>query len=217
MKKKQNKKNQSKLYVVTVFMGIIIMFYPVIAKIVNKKNQTDAIIKYAEQIEEMDEKDVESQKKQYEKYNKQIIEDKISAIDLLESGKILGYVKIEKINVFLPIYEGTDEKTLIKGIGHLEKTTMPTANYAYHSVFVGHTGITSKKFFDDLTRLRVGDEFVVTILDESYTYKVCKIKEVLPSETKDLKVQSNKQLVTLVTCVPKYVNSHRILVTGQRI
>ena len=193
------------------------MLYPTIAKIINQKNQTEAITKYSKQVEQMDSKDKDAEKKQYEKYNKEIIDDKISAINLLKKGKTLGFVEIKKINVLLPIYEGTDDKTLLKGIGHLEKTTMPTNKYAYHSVFVGHTGITSKKFFDDLDKLKVGDNFSITVLDERFDYKVCKIKKVLPGETKELKVQSNKQLVTLVTCTPKYVNSHRLLVTGERI
>lgn len=192
------------------------MLYPAIAKIINQKNQAIIITRYTEQIEEMDKDVITKQKQQYEKYNKEIIEDKISSVDLLQKGQVLGYIKIEKLNVFLPIYQGTDDKTLLKGIGHLEKTTMPTKDYAYHAVFVGHTGITSKKFFDDLLNLKVGDEFEVTILNESFKYKIYDIKTVLPSQTKDLKVQSNKQLVTLVTCTPKFVNSHRLLVTGQK-
>jgi len=117
----------------------------------------------------------------------------------------------------LPIYEGTADKTLNKGIGHLEKTSLPTNNYAYHSVLVGHTGISTKKFFDDLSNLNIGDEFVVTILNESFKYKIYEIKKVLPNQTKDLKVQENRKLVTLVTCTPKFVNSHRLLVMGEAI
>lgn len=193
------------------------MLYPIIARMVNKIFQTDAITKYTQQIEDMPKDDKDRQKKQYEKYNDDLLNDKISSINLLENGKILGYISIEKIGVFLPIYEGTDSKTLQKGIGHLEKTTMPTTKYAYHAVFVGHTGITSKILFDDLDKLVVGDTFAVTILDESFKYKVYDIKVVRPSETKALKVQSNRQLVTLVTCTPKFVNSYRLLVMGELI
>ena len=191
------------------------MFYPIIAKMINKMYQTDAITKYTQQIEDMPKDDKDRQKKQYEKYNEELLDDKTSSIDLLKSGQILGYISIEKIGVFLPIYEGTAAKTLQKGIGHLEKTTMPTTKYAYHAVFVGHTGITSKILFDNLDRLVIGDIFTVTILDESFKYRVYDKKVVKPSETKALKVQSNKKLVTLVTCTPKFVNSHRLLVMGE--
>ena len=191
------------------------MFYPIIAKLINQISQTDAITKYTEQISQMDEEDIKEQKEQYEKYNQEIIEDKISSINLLQNEEPIGYIKIDKINVYLPIYEGTDRKTLQKGIGHLEKTTIPTKNLSYHSVFVGHTGLTSKKLFDDLDKLEKGDNFIVTILDESFKYKVYDKKVVKPSQTSSLKVQSNKKLVTLVTCTPIYVNTHRLLVMGE--
>lgn len=193
------------------------MLYPAIAKVINKMYQTNAITKYIDEVSKMDDNELEKQKNEYEKYNKEIIEDKISSINLLQNGKILGYVKIEKINIFLPIYEGTDGKTLEKGVGHLEKTSMPTKDYAYHAVFVGHTGITSKKLFDDLDKLKKGDSFIITILNENFKYKIYDIKIVKPNETNNLRVKSDKQLVTLVTCTPKYVNSHRLLVMGEKI
>ena len=94
---------------------------------------------------------------------------------------------------------------------------LPSGKYFYHSIFVGHTGITNKKIFDDLPKLKIGDEFSVTILNETFGYKIYKIKKVQPNETKDLKVQEGKKLVTLVTCVPKYINSHRLLVMGENV
>lgn len=193
------------------------IFYPMIGKIVNKFHQTNAITKYKQEVEIMKDEDIENQKEIYNKYNKELLEDKVSNIDLLEKGKMIGYISIEKIKVFLPIYEGTSEKTLLKGIGHLENTSLPSTAVAYHAVFVGHTGITAKKFFDDLSNLSVGDEFFVTILNDNFYYRVCDINRVLPSETQNLKIKDDKQLVTLVTCIPKFVNSHRLLVTGEKM
>ena len=136
---------------------------------------------------------------------------------MLKEGELLGFVKIEKINVCLPIYEGTNNKVLLKGTGHLENTGMPTKKGEYHSVIVGHTGLTAKKIFDDLPKLNIGDEFNITILNDTFKYKIYSIEKVLPNETENLKTQKGKQLVTLVTCTPKFINSHRLLVKGKII
>lgn len=201
--------------IILLLLGIMIFFYPFISKFLYQKNLTYTIDNYIDIVNDMDDGEINKQKNKIEKYNKMILEEK--KIDLLKSGEILGYIQIDKINVYLPIYEGTDDNTLHKGIGHLKKSSLPTKNYAYHSVLVGHTGISTKKFFDDLPTLRVGDEFSITILNEKFKYKIYEIKKVLPSQTNDLKIQENCKLVTLVTCTPKYVNSHRLLVMGRLI
>ncbi len=218
-KKRANKKAKKKIKnsIILLIIGILIFFYPLISKFFYQKNLSYTIDNYVETVEKMDETEINKHKDEYEKYNKMLLNENMQKIDLLKKGKILGYIQIKSINVYLPIYEGTDDKTLNKGIGHLERTTLPTKDYSYHSVLVGHTGISTKKFFDDLPSLKIGDEFVVTILNESFKYKVYQIKKVLPNQTKDLKVQENRRLVTLVTCTPKYVNSHRLLVMGENI
>ncbi len=207
------KKNRKSI--ILLILGFLIFFYPLISKFIYQKNLSYTIDKYVETIDKMDETEVNKKKDEYEKLNELLLKENIGKIDLLKKGEILGYIQIEKINVYLPIYEGTDDKTLNKGIGHLEKTSLPIKNYAYHSVFVGHTGISTKKFFDDLPSMKIGDEFIVTILNESFKYKIYEIKKVLPNQTKDLRVLENRKLVTLVTCTPKFVNSHRLLVMGE--
>lgn len=201
--------------IILLLLGIMIFFYPFISKFLYQKNLTYTIDNYIDKVNDMDDGEINKQKNKIEKYNKMILEEK--KIDLLKTGEILGYIQIDKISVYLPIYEGTDDNTLHKGIGHLKKSSLPSKNYAYHSVLVGHTGISTKKFFDDLPSLRVGDEFSITILNEKFKYKIYEIKKVLPNQTKDLKIQENRKLVTLVTCTPKYVNSHRLLVMGRLI
>ena len=215
--KNKRRFKKSKKNIILLFLGILVFFYPLISKFLYHKNLSYTIDNYVETIDKMETTKINKQKEDYEKYNKMLLNENTAKIDLLKRGEILGYIKIEKINVYLPIYEGTADKTLNKGIGHLEKTSLPTNNYAYHSVLVGHTGISTKKFFDDLSNLNIGDEFVVTILNESFKYKIYEIKKVLPNQTKDLKVQENRKLVTLVTCTPKFVNSHRLLVMGEAI
>ena len=204
---------KDKLSVIFLILGILIILYPFISKFLNQNNLNSVVSDYKQRIQKEDKAEIEKQKQEYDNYNKSIL--KKCNVDLLSPGKLLGYIEINKINVNLPIYEGTDDKILLKGVGHVEKTSLPTKNYAYHSVFVGHTGITSKRIFDDLPKLEIGDEFSVIILNESFNFKIYNIKKVLPNQTKDLKIQENKKIVTLVTCVPKYVNSHRLLIMGE--
>ena len=206
--KKRLKKDR--IYLVTIIMGIIVFSYPFIAKIINKQNQTYVICKYNEEIQDIEDEELEKQKKEYEKNNN-------SNIKILKNGKILGYLSIDKISVFLPIYEGTEDKILSKGVGHLKETSIPTQKGNYHAVFVGHSGLTSKKILDDLEKLEKGNIFEVTILNQKFKYIIYKIKKVLPTQTQDLKYNKNKKLVTLVTCTPKYVNSHRLLVMGELV
>lgn len=204
---------KNKLSVIFLILGILIILYPFISKILNQNNLNSVVSDYKQQIQKEDKEKIDKQKQEYDNYNKSLINN--YKVDLLESGKLLGYIEINKINVNLPIYEGTDDKTLLKGIGHLEKTSLPTTNYAYHAIFVGHTGITSKKIFDDLPKLEIGDEFSVIILNERFNFRIYNIKKVLPNQTKDLKIKEDKKIVTLVTCIPKYVNSHRLLIMGE--
>lgn len=193
--------------IICIIIGILLICYPFIGKILSKINQTSVIEKYKDNIIQMDDEEKEELKDFYLSSNLSSIEE------------MIGYIEIPKIKVYLPIYEGTSDKVLLKGIGHLEGTQLPISSGGYHSVLVGHTGITAKTFFDDLVKLELEDEFSVTILDEVYNYKVCDIKTVLPTETDSLKqeVDNDTKIVTLVTCTPKYVNSHRLLVTGKEI
>lgn len=130
---------------------------------------------------------------------------------------IMGRIRIPKIDVDLPIYHGTSEETLLKGVGHLEGTSLPVGGESTHSVLTGHRGLASAKIFTDLDRIVSGDSFVVEILGQAFTYRVFDVRVVEPSETQYLKTQPGKDLMTLVTCTPIGINSHRILVTGERV
>jgi len=138
-------------------------------------------------------------------------------LNLLKTGKCLGYIDIPKINVYLPIYEGTDDEILLQGIGHLKNTSLPIGGKNNNSVLVGHTGITARTFFDGLIDMDLGDKFYIYILDNVLEYKVIDIEVVLPNNTENIKPVAEADLVTLVTCTPKYINSHRLLVIGERV
>ena len=129
----------------------------------------------------------------------------------------MGYINIPKINVYLTIYHGTGDSVLDVGIGHLENTSLPVGGPGTHAVLTGHTGLVRQKLFDDIDKLEIKDKFYIYVLDEKLTYEVDQIKVVEPSDESDLKIVEGQDYVTLVTCTPYGVNSHRLLVRGKRI
>lgn len=129
---------------------------------------------------------------------------------------VMGYLEIPKINVKLAIYHGIGTKALENGCGHIEGTSLPIGGKGTHAVLSAHRGLPSAKLFTDLDQIREGDLFYITVLDETLAYQVKEILTVLPEETKDLEIEQNEDLVTLVTCTPYGVNSHRLLVRGAR-
>ena len=130
---------------------------------------------------------------------------------------IIGSIEIENIGVNLPIYHGTEESVLQTGIGHLEGTSFPTGTKSTHAILSGHRGLPSAKLFSDLDQMIVGDTFLLHILDQTFAYQVDQINIVLPEETQDLAIVDGKEYVTLVTCTPYGVNTHRLLVRAKRV
>lgn len=130
---------------------------------------------------------------------------------------MMGYLIIDKIDVYLPIYHGTSSAVLQKGIGHLEGSYLPTGELGNNTVLTGHTGLPSAELLTYLTDMEVGDTFEVEILNKTFVYQVFNIEVVEPSEIDSLQVIEGKDVVTLVTCTPYGVNSHRLLVQGEQI
>ena len=130
---------------------------------------------------------------------------------------IMGYIQIPKIGVELPIYHGTAEETLDKGVGHLLGTSLPIGGIGTHCVLTGHSGLAGTCMFSDLDQLKVGDVFYVRVLDETHAYMILDINTVLPEDTSKLEIDLQRESVTLVTCTPFGVNTHRLLVRGERI
>lgn len=129
---------------------------------------------------------------------------------------VMGYVEIPVIDVSLPIYHGTSEEVLQKGVGHLQGTSLPVGGESTHTVLTGHTGLSHAKLFTDLTEVKEGDIFFLYVMGGKLAYQVDQIEVVLPSELDNLYVEQGKDLCTLVTCTPYGVNSHRLLVRGVR-
>ena len=138
-----------------------------------------------------------------------------SLLNLMDDG-VMGTVEIPVIDVSLPIYHGTSESVLQKGVGHLHGTSLPVGGESTHTVLTGHTGLSKAKLFTDLTEMEEGDIFFLHVMGENLAYEVDQIKVVLPSELDDLKIVPGEDYCTLVTCTPYGVNSHRLLVRGVR-
>ncbi|HFR3765259.1 TPA: class C sortase, partial [Streptococcus suis] len=139
-----------------------------------------------------------------------------SILNITDTG-IMGYVEIPKLQTMLPIYHGTDDAVLQVAVGHLAGTSLPIGGQGSHAAISGHRGLPSAKLFSDLDQLVIGDTFMIQVLDNTLTYEIDKIITVTPDDVSPLMIDPNEDFVTLVTCTPYGVNSHRLLVRGHRI
>lgn len=208
------------------------MLYPVISSHINSVNYNDIIDDYALATNNYSEdKNIELFEKA-NNYNQQL--DSYSVIDIFSDpnrkvseeylnilnidGKgLMGYIYIPKIDVRIPIYHGTSSEVLEKGVGHLEGSSFPIGGISTHAILSAHRGLPSAKLFTDLDQLQIGDEFYIYILDRTLAYEVDQILVVEPSETEALQLQEGKDYVTLVTCTPYAINTHRLLVRGTQV
>lgn len=217
------------IFCVIIFMtGLGIASYPFISNMVAQRHASQVVKDYETNVEEMDEEKIDAMKEAAKKYNEQLsnvvsVDDESenneqgeSYADLLNIGESLGYITIPKIDVNLPIYNGTSQDVLSKGVGHMEQSSYPLGGESTHCVLTGHRGLPSAVLFTDLDKLEIGDEFYLHVLDEILAYKVDQIKVVEPNEFGDLEIIDGKDYCTLVTCTPYAINSHRLLVRGER-
>jgi sortase A len=145
------------------------------------------------------------------------VDDEYSSLLDVDGNGMIGYITITKLDVRLPIYHGTGSDVLAQYAGHIEGSSLPVGGKGTHAVISGHRGLPTAKLFTDLDKMEVGDTFTITVLDQVLTYEVDQIRIVLPDEVSDLEIDENKDYVTLVTCTPYGVNTHRLLVRGHRI
>lgn len=208
--------------------GLGIFSYPFISNALSNRNASMAVADYDKSVGDMDKEDIDAVKKAAELYNSQIesAENKnekgegvaVSGyVDLVKLGDAIGYITIPKIDVSLPIYEGTSDDVLTHGIGHLADTSYPIGGENTHSALSGHRGLAEAEMFTNLDKLQNGDMFYLHVLDEVLAYQVDQILVVEPDQTDALKVVMGEDLCTLVTCTPIGINSHRLLVRGTRV
>ena len=215
-------------------LALGLTLYPVISNYVNHKYASQIHTAYQEVMEQIDDSALREAKEQADIYNKSLIpgastQDTYSQEGLqaasanydsqlnLAGNDIMGYVEIPKISVNLPIYHGTENDSLERGIGHLLGSSLPIGGESTHTILSGHSGMASQKMFTDLEQLTVGDVFYLHVLNETLAYQVVEINTVLPYDTSLLGIVPGEDLCTLVTCTPYGVNTHRLLVRGSRI
>lgn len=209
-------------------IGMSLLLYPTVSDYINSKNQSRAVRDYSAQVASMANDTATKMIEEAQEYNRRVFEvkdalkrpDKVKGynktLDVTGTG-IMGYITIDKIGVELPIYHGVDEAVLQIAVGHLPGTSFPVNGDSTHTVLSGHRGLPSATLFTHLDEMEIGDTFQIDVLKEQYTYRIDQIKIVLPYETGDLVVEEGKEYCTLMTCTPYGVNSHRLLVRGERI
>ena len=204
-----------------------LMLYPLIGELVSEKYHSDVETDYAAVIADTDDTELTAQRQAAEQYNTMlsgatITEGGADAPPLayaqqLTVGGVMAYVDIPKIGAYLPVQHGTEADTLEKSVGHAVGTSLPVGGSSTHAVLSAHSGMASSKLFSDIDQLAVGDTFYIHVLGDTLAYKVDAINTVLPTDTRLLQIEDGKDLVTLVTCTPFGVNTHRLLVRGHRV
>lgn len=222
------------LAIVVLVLAIGLMLYPMISVQYNERHQSQIHTAYQKEVEQVDTSAIDQAKELAIAYNEALVpgvqmteaysneallhaaEDYKSQLDLTGRG-IMGYVQIPSIDVHLPIYHGTADSTLERGVGHLLGSSLPIGGTSTHTVLTAHSGMASNKMFSDLDVLKTGDVFYLEVLGETLAYQVDQIKVVLPHDTTYLGITQGEDHCTLVTCTPFGVNTHRLLVRGVRI
>ena len=209
-----------------VALGLLL--YPLIGELMSEKYHSDVETTYIAAIEDTDDAELTAQREAAKQYNAMlsgtaaITEGGASAPPLpyaeqLTVGGVMAYVDIPKIDVYLPVQHGTDAETLERAVGHVVGTSLPVGGSSTHAVLSAHSGMASSKLFSDIDQLAVGDTFYIHVLGDTLAYKVDSINTVLPTDTSLLQIEDGKDYVTLVTCTPFGVNTHRLLVRGHRV
>ena len=209
-------------------IGVSVLLYPAFSNYWNSKTQSRAIVDYESVLDHLKPEDYSSIFQAAYDYNEALREVGFPLRDYekvpgyydtlkIEGTSIIGYVKIDKIGVELPVYHGTSDMVLNRGVGHLEGSSLPVGGESTHSVMSAHRGLPSAKLFTDLDRLEMGDTFQITVLDQVLTYQVDQVKVITPREIDDLQIVEGKDYCTLFTCTPYGINTHRLLVRGIRI
>ena len=208
-----------------VALGLLL--YPLIGELVSEKYHSDVKTTYTAAIEDTDGAELTAQRQAAQQYNAMLANATISEggasapplayADQLTVGGVMAYIDIPKINVYLPVQHGTGAETLERSVGHVMGTSLPVGGSSTHAVLSAHSGMASSKLFSDIDRLAEGDTFYIHVLGDTLAYEVDAINTVLPTDTSLLQIEEGKDYVTLVTCTPFGINTHRLLVRGHRI
>lgn len=215
------------------FIGLSIFSYPIISNWIQTKKHDIVITRHNMLIKNMSDIDKQAELKKAEAYNETlqltevIVSDPFNELekneakagyyDVLNIGEAMGHLEIPKLNIQLPIYHGVSDEVLQRGIGHMSQSSFPVGGKGNHAALTGHRGLPTSKLFRNLDAMEINDLFYIHTLDETLVYEVDQIDIVLPAETTWLTMDSEKDYITLITCEPYMINTHRLLVRGERI
>lgn len=235
----EDKKKKDSLWlplfmVILLFLaGAGVFLYPDLSNWYMERHQGDVIQTYEKTVETVSAEVLEAEKEAVRQYNRSILENQVILTDPFDEDavrrdaaqyeqrlaldEVMAHIEIPEIQVYLPIYHGTEKETLEKGIGHLENTSLPMGGTGTHCVLSGHTGLPSAELFTNLEKLEEGDLFFIHVLDETLAYETDRIEVVKPDDVSSLGIDAGQDYVTLITCTPYGKNTHRLLVRGHRI
>ena len=228
MLKNNNKKINipSIIYSIIMLLGIFIIFYPVLINYLNSKKTSEVITNYENTVKHMSKEEKKELIEKARIYNDNLINDKVNPnynfkeeynniLNIDENG-LMEYILIPKIKLNLPIYHTVSDEVLNKYIGHYTTSSFPVGGKGTNALLFGHRGLPSATLFTDLDQVKINDIFYTNILDKKYTYKVVDIKVVNPNDIKEIVIDKNKDQVTLITCTPYAINTHRLIIVGER-
>lgn len=217
-------------FILVILLGAGAAAYPLIASINNEHTQSLVQTEYEEKLQQLDTSEIDAALAAAREYNKTISTVQIEDIDKIKAdlppyedllnlanNGIMGYIEIPTINIDLPIYHGTTGAAMEKGAGHMEGTSLPVGGVGTHAVISAHSGMAGAKLFTDLDKLKLGDVFFVTVCNEKLAYEVDNIAVVEPTDIDLIRIDTQQDYVTLLTCTPYGVNTHRLLVRGHRV
>ena len=223
------RKHKTVIFMTIGFLiGICILLYPAISDFWNSKTQSRAIVDYESVLENLEPADYTALFEEAHAYNQALYQTEFPLINhdqvpgyyealSIADNEMIGYLKIDRIGVELPVYHSTSHEVLNKGVGHLEGSSLPVGGENTHCILSAHRGLPSSKLFTDLDRVEKNDTFQIIVLDQVLTYQVDFIKIIEPTDTTDLQIIEGGDYCTLFTCTPYGINTHRLLVRGIRI
>ena len=232
MEQDKKKRLYSVLALILLVVGVLILLYPFITAVYYDYQASNEVDDFEAHVKTINEMEIDERIEKARAYNASLTTDEVLkdaySDDEKEAGKALyaqmlevkekiGYVEVPKIHQNLPLYAGTSDVVLYKGVGHLERTSLPVGGESTHAVVTGHSGLPDKKLFTDLEKMEIDDVFYVHNIKETLAYQVKSIEVISPHDFNSIKIEEGKDKFTLLTCTPYMINTHRLIVTGERI
>jgi len=202
-------------------IGLLLCFYPCVASVFAEGKQKSVMEIYKEDVGHMKETELKENIEYARQYNIKLAEGECPGNygKYLNCGKegVMGILRIPCMEVILPIYHGTEEEVLEKGVGHIQNSSFPVGGISSHCLLAGHRGLPDAKIFTDLGKVGIGELIFLDVFGETYCYQVTEIQTIRPEETDILQIRENEDLLSLITCTPYGINTHRLVVTGVRV